>query len=583
MVKSALIIVYRAVNARRCVAMALLSAVVAVLMAYSTGCSVRPDQRLDEISAVASEQPYEALRLLDSIDYASLSTLDRHYFDLISIKAKDKAYITHTSDSLILQVINYAAHHRVDDFYAEALYYGGRVYSDLGDYPTSLRYFQNALDEKSTPSLRCKVLSQTGRLLATLCLYDEAIPYIEEAIEIDRNLTDTVSEVYDLQLLGGMHLRTHQFDAAERCFRSSIDKSSNLPTSFRAKSTMYLAAVKYHCNQLDSALTLIRHTPDLVSPIARNSALAYAAEIYQSAGIIDTAYFYAHELVNNDDFTNTVIGYQVLLSPELRNYIHPDTIDRYVTEYRSILVSYLNDNINQLAINQQSFYNYQLHERKRAKAEKSNDMLRSWLIIALLIVLLLIITALYLNNRNKKHVIELQVAIDNIGRLKQGLNRPSLPAANATLTSSGASATDTTALRNRLKDELLALYQSSNEQNASVPPTILQSNAYQELMERAHQGKNVEETDELWQRLETAVLISSPKFKVNLDLLTVGKLTSHDYHTSLLIKSGVPPTQMAVLLGRSKGAIVSRRETLCIKIFDKKLGTKVIDAIIRLL
>jgi hypothetical protein len=40
---------------------------------------------------------------------------------------------------------------------------------------------------------------------------------------------------------------------------------------------------------------------------------------------------------------------------------------------------------------------------------------------------------------------------------------------------------------------------------------------------------------------------------------------------------------MTNLLNRSKGAIVSRRESLCFRVFDEKLGTKVIDGIVRLL
>ena len=62
------------------------------------------------------------------------------------MKIADKNYVTHTSDSLILRVIDHEESHKGDGRYAEALYYGGRVYSDLGDYPTSLKYFQQSLE-----------------------------------------------------------------------------------------------------------------------------------------------------------------------------------------------------------------------------------------------------------------------------------------------------------------------------------------------------------------------------------------------------------------------------------------------------
>ena len=55
---------------------------------------------------------------------------------------------------------------------------------------------------------------------------------------------------------------------------------------------------------IKSALNLIRDTPELADSIQRNVALAYAADIYQEAGIMDTAYMYAHELVVNEDILN---------------------------------------------------------------------------------------------------------------------------------------------------------------------------------------------------------------------------------------------------------------------------------------
>ena len=75
----------------------------------------------------------------------------------------------------------------------------------------------------------------------------------------------------------------------------------------------------------------------------------------------------------------------------------------------------------------------------------------------------------------------------------------------------------------------------------------------------------------------------SPNFKSNLHLLTGGKLSVQDYRLALLIKCGVTPTQLISLLGRTKGTISYRRETLCYRVFEEKLGSKVIDGIIRLL
>lgn len=123
------------------------SFVFATLLWLLTCCTGRTtDGRLVRIAAEVAVSPNEALTALDSIDPRALSDADRHFYDFLTIKARDKAYITHESDSLILSVVEYYSTQSKDTVYPEALYYGGRVYSDLGDYPTALDYFQKALD-----------------------------------------------------------------------------------------------------------------------------------------------------------------------------------------------------------------------------------------------------------------------------------------------------------------------------------------------------------------------------------------------------------------------------------------------------
>lgn len=556
------------------------------------GCSENnKNSRLTRISEIVSESPKEALACLDSVDYKKLSSYDKNFFDLLTIKAKDKAYIRHTSDSSFVRVYNYYSNHHTAELYPEVLYYGGRVYSDLGDYPTALNHFQNALEllpkETKNLKLRCKVLSQTGRLLNSLRLYEEAIPYIEGALELDTSLNDSINEVYDLQLLGTIYLRAHNYTMAEKCFFTAFNKSQYLPESHSAKSRMYIASVKYRIGQIDSALIFIRNTPELVKPMARNSALACAAEIYSAAGVNDTAFQYALELVHSNDYTNKESGYQILLSPLLRNRLSPDSIDKYLTSYLALLESYFNENENQLALNQQSFYNYEFHERERAKAEKSNEILINCIIGISFITLSMGLIILFLKNRNKNNIIKLHEALENVDRLKESLthrqNNDSDIQNNIEILPIKEQQETIKDLRKRLREKLYSIYLDNCSQSFNIPPLILQSEPYHKLQILISKGEGLKETDRLWKGLEEIVLKSSPKFIEHLQLLVGGKLTSYDLHTALLIKCGVSPSQMTILLNRSKGAIVSRIESLCFRVFDEKLGTKVIDGIIRLL
>ena len=187
-----------------------------------------------------------------------------------------------------------------------------------------------------------------------------------------------------------------------------------------------------------------------------------------------------------------------------------------------------------------------------------------------------------LKNCNKNTIIQLHEALHNIDELENSLQvRNNNPTYTEPQTS-GNSHETIPELRERLRSKLLSLYNNSQHQT-TLSPQLLQSAAYGKLQAVINKGTELKEDDELWNELEAAVLECSPNFRTNLQLLVGGKLTSYDLHTSILIKCGVSPTQMTVLLNRTKGTIVSRRESLCIRIFDQKLGVKVIDEIIRLL
>ena len=127
----------------------------------------------------------------------------------------------------------------------------------------------------------------------------------------------------------------------------------------------------------------------------------------------------------------------------------------------------------------------------------------------------------------------------------------------------------------------LAEQQKSSNLSRDVSSIILESEAYAKLQNFIANYKYIHESNKIWNELETAIIKSSPKFKTHLQLLTGGNLKAQDLHLALLIKCGVTPTQMTVLVGKAKGTISYRREALCVRIFGRNLGAKVIDDIIR--
>ncbi len=185
---------------------------------------------------------------------------------------------------------------------------------------------------------------------------------------------------------------------------------------------------------------------------------------------------------------------------------------------------------------------------------------------------------MYLNNRSKEKIIRLQAALDNLSN-----QATELALTNTTqMLLSPSTDPNEQVLRDRLRKSLLEMVEN-HEGDVSVSPVIKDSDAYAKLQEMIRTGKILKDEDTLWNEIEEIVLNSSPHFKKNLNLLTDGKLKKTGYYTALLIKCGVRPSEMLILFSLTNGAIISRRENLSLKMFDKKIKAKDIDNVIRAL
>lgn len=583
------------------------------------------DARLVQVAGIVSDDPVSAFQILDSIDSGKLSDPDRHYYDFLTIKARDKNYVQHESDSLILDVLNYYSGNPKDPLYVESLYYAGRVYMDLGDYPSALRHYQQALDnlgQKSTmDDLKGRLTYQTGMLYEQLRLYDDATSFYNDVLNQSLKDNDSVAIVYTLQRLGGIYhdsalqnqddsIRARYLHKADSILSLALDYSIYLPDTFTAMSRTLLAGVKQTQNDITAALKLVRHTPDQVEPVARNVALAFAADIYLEAGINDTALMYARELIANEDMTNKRIGYKIVLSRNFRNLINPDSLDQYYDDYNDILDEYFDENRNTRTLIQDTKYNYQLHERESQETHKENEVLLWTIVGCVVLVLILTIVVLYLKYRNKVNIISLKEALETLDILKRNIAL-SETSDNYSSDDSGKTdnnpndddtgnneTTDDSAIQagsddiaesvrpNSKKDLHKLLFQevialSEKGESQSVSSVILESEVYSQLRDLVASQRVIRE--EMWSDIEKTVLSASPRFNTNLRILTRNKISRDELRAALLVKCGFKPVEICSLLSITNGAVNSRRARIGFKINNEKLSVTIIDNIIRTL
>lgn len=541
-------------------------------------CTHPIDARLERVNQLADAMSPEAIASLDSINREDLSASDRHYYDLLYVKSRDKNYVCHTSDSLILDVIDYYARHLDTGLYPEALYYGGRVYSDLGDLPTALTYFQSALDvipkDKEYVRLHGTILSQTGRLLDDLQLYTEAVPYLEQAIPCDSLTHNLYAQAYDYQLLGTIKMYLKEYDAATAYIQRALQLSANLSELDNDVISLYSAALQQRQGHFDSAVVIIQGLPEKIDSVARGYALAIASAAYFDVGSWDTAYYYAKELIRVPEFTYRKNGYDILLQPELRAYQSLDTLIDYCLQFHKELVNYLNKHEAQAALMQNSMYNYRKHERERDAAQVSERQIAGALIGALILVLVLFIILLYMKNRNAQQVIRLRQALDMV------TNAHDVNSQRGEGFNDSAEYEPTMLTTESLKKQILQKLHDK-QYSYHVPLTILQSQAYKRLHNCLDTGTGITDKDPLWRELEDTVNSCFPGFKSRLLLLTDNRMSATDLQIVLLIKCGISPIEMSKLLHKTISTITSRRSYLAYKIFgEKNMGAKIVDSVI---
>ena len=579
-------------NGIRCAVMAI------VLLCMVCACD-RPirNQSLKSFYEQLSEKNLTAekasdIRLsLENISADSLNEAERNFRSFLIIKAADKAYIPHSNDTAYLAVKDYFSKH-YEELYPEVLYYGGRVYSDIGDYPTALRHFNEALekldDSEKNLMLRATINSQTGRLLNEIRVYDQALDFLNEAIRIGEQLRDTIGLVYDLQLAGAISLRAERIDKARGYIRQAQSMSEKLSPDFIATNNMYLARAACKEGDLTNARMHIQLALPHIDSLTHNEAYIIGVEIYHKAAMNDSAYLLAKEVADGENNLCKYIAYYNLIH-NLSDYIPADSLPGYSKRYHLSLEKSLNVNENEASLMQTSLYNYKVHDRKRMEAELKQRQLFYWIIGITLSAMFIIIVLLTIKYRQQRTINEIREQLDNIRILRERLSADashtldSPDSTDETFNQEGNEATEDT-LRERLRKEYIDLY-NERLQNAHIGTAnaIIASPVYKKILERIDKNNIISEKDSLWTDIEKMILEASPRFIDNLRLLMGGRITKTELRTAFLIKCGIRLSHIALLFSRTDSSIASRRDTISRKAFGCKLEPKVIDGIIRLL
>lgn len=559
---------------------------VSVGMLCFCGCSDGGgNKELAGIDSLCESEPRKALLALDSLDYAGLSEEDRHFYDLISIKGRDKAYARISSDSLILDLIDYYSDNKSDDLYRQSLYYAGRVYTRLGDYPTAIDYFKKLLEElpesPGNMALIGNVQSQIGRLLQELRRNDEAIPYIRKALYNLKQSGDSVGVVYDNLQLVKVFGEESDIANAKHHLAEAILYSEPLQEEGKAWIQSEKASLLVREGKEDSAMMIMKPLTRLVDSLYNTYAYRPTGKFFLDG--TDAGYIYAKELSFSRDFNN-----QIVVTQHMHPLIPKDSAHSFVMAYESRVDENMNRYESEEEMMQKTKFNYDTHVKARRKAEAEKKQL---IFAACILLAIAAGVAVYFKIRSLKNELRLRMAISIIERIEFASDIE-----NTKLLSEQDSKERleyvkriralpmVVADKSSLKEELLSRLKAISDDDVSGQTgeeELKKSPVMDTLMQMLSEGKGISQSNQdIWKEIENAVESVSPGLRTKLEVLASGKMTKSEYQVALLAKFGISPKNISLLLYRSKSAITDRRSLLAKKIFGPNANTSALDRLI---
>lgn len=562
------------------------------LILLSFSCS-RFEYRKSLIVAdsLTATNPQRAVAMLDSMApmMAGAPKHEQMFHRLLQIKAADKSYIKHSSDSTILSLVEYYETKGDKTLLPEAYYYAGRTYLHLNDAPKAMEFYQKAISTTPDNNLEFKgtLYFQIGRLLLNQALYNQAIVMYQKTLNYDTKLKDSLNLIYTLRDLAYAYNKNNQNDSSlyyyQRAYKiaKKINNEHMKATVLAQMSSFYIESGNY--KKAEECLK-----PELNANFEINRSPNYIMElkICMNTQRYDSARFYAKELLEIGTIYAKQTASRCLTELALRENNNEDAIKylRLFNEYTdSVKTITATESVNRM----NSLYNYNLREKENLvlKAENANKKATLTTTISIVFTLLIILIAYTYRNIQKQ-----KQQIERITKLKKSLYEQSTEYMQK-------NEEKLKVLEQELKrtsDENLLLIERIEEQRAdlilanetiirkqakseSAKTRIISTDIYRTIQDHIKKDKVINSRE--WNELDEVTNREINDFKNNL--YSYYNISQHEYHICMLIRLDLSPSAMATLLGCTISAVSKTRKRLQEKFFSDQGTPKDFDQFIK--
>ena len=529
--------------------------------------------------SLASANPDSAQALLASLAEGMKQEPQavQMYYRLLCIKAKDKAYITHTSDSAILPVVEYYEQEGDKKHLPEAYYYAGRVYRDLEDAPQALDYFEKALDamqENENLKVKSKVYAQMGTLFSYQNLYVEAIEACKQSLQCKLISNDSIGMIFSYRDIAGNYLQQGQQDSALHYYKiayklSLLLRQKDLGNGIQSQlANLYIEKGNYE----EAHHSLQKALQNIIEP-NRSGIYSIAASYYHSIGKIDSAEWYYNKLLSCGTLYSKESANRGLASITLSQ---GQTIPAARYLYQALV---LGDSIKKITITEDirrshALYKHQVREKENQRLKLQNLKQRQTSIFLIIAFALLSGSGILYYLRRKK---AMQRRLKKAEWLKEEAYRHSIQYKEDTrkridlleeqLEEAETQLSDKENQCKHLEDEkaflICTLHRLEEEQlyRQLIEKRFSGSEICLRFRKKEATGNKITEAD--WQQLEEEANQLLDGFTKKLTEL--GRINKQELRVSLLIRGDFPIKSIANFIHLSPTAVTSIRRRLCSK------------------
>lgn len=514
------------------------------------GCQESFSLSLRAIDKILSSDYERGEAMLDSVQQANptMSFANQKYEQLLRLKADDKAYrpIKH-QQAHVDSLVSYFQQANDKDLLAEAYFYAGRVYYEIGDKPEALKFYQKASENvaKDNYALQGDIYCQMANVYRYADLNQEALSALHLAWKADSLSGNTRNMLYDLRDIGEVYYLNNQISNAEAYFRKGLKiaystKENKMLKEFHHQlACIYIEKGKWKeaLNHVELYINHMEDIPDKSGMLV--TALTVYSQLKDSSKIVfcqENILKYGNVFAKQNTIGNIILARsKALKEKEIANLI---------TNYKEYTDSIIKEN-NATAIKKaEQLYNYELkeNENKYLRSINLTEMVGLIMVIAIAILIVFYLKLKNISTYQQQKILELK--LDKYKNLQR-------------------------------KEEKKATDKIEKETNS-----IKCSDIYKYI--KVSIGNNKYKlSEEKWEELRKLVNAVYWDFDKNLNAFYDVNL--QEYRICLLIKIGISPTNIAHFMNLSKEAITASRRRMYMKAFQSKGTPSDWDNIIRTL